>query len=92
MGYDLAPAHWGKGLATEAGRAVIDWIFATYAIEKVTARADAGNGRSWRLMERLGLKREGLLHSHRVLGDSRSDEVVYGLLRDAWQNARARTT
>lgn len=89
LGYDLAPAHWGKGLAAEAGRAVIDWIFATYAVEKVTARADAGNDRSWRLMERLGMTREGLLHSHRVLRDGRSDEVVYGLLREAWKKTHA---
>ena len=61
LGYSIAREHWGKGLALEATRALIDWGFATYDLARVFARADARNERSWRLMEKLGMTREGLL-------------------------------
>jgi RimJ/RimL family protein N-acetyltransferase len=85
IGYSLARAHWGKGFASEAVRALIDWAFPTYGLAKVFARADARNERSWRLMEKLGMKREGILRHHRAIPGGRADEVVYGLLREEWE-------
>jgi ribosomal-protein-alanine N-acetyltransferase len=85
LGYSLARVHWGKGLALEAARAAVDWAFPTYDLARVFARADARNERSWRLLERLGMTREGLLRQHRVAQDGRADEVAYGLLREEWE-------
>ena len=89
MGYSLARAHWGNGFALEAARALIEWAFPTFDLVKVFARADARNERSWRLMERLGMTREGLLRGQRLARDGRADEVAYGLLREKWE-ARGR--
>lgn len=85
LGYSLARVHWGEGLALEAVRAGVDWAFPAYDLARVFARADARNERSWRLMERLGMTREGLLRQHRVAQDGTADEVVYGLLREEWE-------
>jgi RimJ/RimL family protein N-acetyltransferase len=80
----LAPAHWGKGFASEAAAAVVDHAFAACAVEKIAARAEVSNVASIRAMERTGFVREGVLRSHRVDRDGRRcDEVVYGLLRSA---------
>ena len=81
-GWGIGSAHWGQGLTTEAAAAVVAWAFATLELRKIEATADAENAGSWRVMEKLGMKREGLLRSHRVLRGERRDVVVYGLMRD----------
>jgi [ribosomal protein S5]-alanine N-acetyltransferase len=82
----IAPVSWGLGFAVEASRAVIDHAFAQLRLAKVWARADVRHHASIRAMEKLGMRREGLLRSQRVGRDGeRSDEVVYCLTRDEWE-------
>lgn len=85
LGYAIGRKWWGQGLIAEGAAAVIDWGFRTYDLVKVYARADERNRRSWRVMEKLGMTREGLLRSHRPVGGQRANEVVYGLLREEWE-------
>lgn len=68
----------------EAARAVIEWAFQSYDIAKVFARADARNTQSFRVMEKLGMQREGQLRKHRHFRGEQVDEVVYGVLREEW--------
>ena len=91
IGYSIARAHWGKGLTAEAARAVMDWAFNEFDLAKITAMADQVNTRSSRVMEKLGMRRDGLLRSERPSDadpGARQDMVVYSVLRDEWQ-ARA---
>lgn len=89
LGYSLARKHWGRGLTLEAARAVVDWGFRERGLAKVYAYADARNAQSLRVMEKLGMTREGTLRSHRTLRGERVDDVYYGLLREEWErNAR----
>lgn len=53
--YGLAPAYWSRGLATEAGDAVLEYAFRRLGLEEVLAGADPGNEASFRVMERLGM-------------------------------------
>ncbi len=85
LGYSLARKHWGKGIAVEATRAFVDWAFSAYDLAKVYAEVDERNVRSMRVAEKLGMSREGLLKSHYVARDGRSDDVVYGILREQWE-------
>ena len=84
LGYSLARKHWGRGLTVEAARAVVDWGFRERGLAKVYAYADARNAQSLRVMEKLGMTREGTLRSHRTLRGERVDDVYYGLLREEW--------
>jgi hypothetical protein len=52
----LLPRFWGRGLVSEAGVAVLKMAFQTLRMPEVVAFAAAGNVRSIRVMERLGLK------------------------------------
>ena len=61
LGFDVARPHWGKGLALEAARAVVDWAFRELGLIKVAAFANPRNRQSWRVMEKLGMTREGLM-------------------------------
>jgi RimJ/RimL family protein N-acetyltransferase len=58
LGYKLARAHWGKGFASEAARACLDWALAERP-ERVVAIADPANIRSARILSRIGMVRDG---------------------------------
>lgn len=89
MGYAIGKEHWGKGITPEAAAAVLEWGFVTRDLNKIYAYADERNVRSQRVMEKLGMKREGLLRAHHLHGDERCDEAWYGLLREEWEARRA---
>lgn len=81
LGYCLAPAEHGKGIASEAVRLALGFAFGTLGLERIEADVDPRNAPSCRLLERLGFQREGLLRARwRVAGEV-SDSVIYGLLR-----------
>jgi RimJ/RimL family protein N-acetyltransferase len=93
VGYGIARDHWGKGLATEAARAAIDAAFATFPdLNRVRAMADARNIGSQRVMEKLGMKREGVLRQNQVVRGEFIDEAWYGLLRSEWEGQRRQTS
>ena len=85
IGYSVARPWWGHGFATEAARAMIDAAFQTYPhLARVRAMADARNIRSQRVLEKLGMRQEGLLRRNRLVHDALIDETWFGVLRDEW--------
>jgi [ribosomal protein S5]-alanine N-acetyltransferase len=54
--YELTQKVWGRGLATEAGRACVRYAFEDVGMERVIAGADAPNTASLRVIEKLGMK------------------------------------
>jgi [ribosomal protein S5]-alanine N-acetyltransferase len=79
-GYFLARDQWGKGYATEILRALIDYCFRELDLHKVITTCDARNVRSGRVMEKSGMKREGVLRRQRYSGGLWVDEYLYGIL------------
>jgi [ribosomal protein S5]-alanine N-acetyltransferase len=53
--YSLAPAAWGRGYATEAARAVVEYALGPLGLPAVLAEVDAGNAASVAVVERLGM-------------------------------------
>jgi RimJ/RimL family protein N-acetyltransferase len=88
LGWVLDPAHTGHGYATEAVRELLRYAFEDLGVRRVTANCFADNDTSWRLMERVGMRRE--LHA---VGDAlhRSgrwlDSVGYAILAEEWAPA-----
>ena len=62
LGYVLARPFWSHGYATEAGHAVVDWAIVQPEIFRVWAVCDIDNPASRRVLEKLGLTYEGILH------------------------------
>jgi RimJ/RimL family protein N-acetyltransferase len=90
IGWVIAPDHQGQGLATEAARAALDICFTHLHVRRVTAGCFVENSASWRIMEKIGMRREH--HSHRDgLHRTRGwlDGYTYALLADEYR-ARAR--
>jgi ribosomal-protein-alanine N-acetyltransferase len=86
LAFDLAQAHWGKGLMRQAVSAVLDWIFRKDQVDRVHAFVRIDNSRSQRLLERSGFLREGCLRNYRVCRGRPYDFYVYGLLRPDWKS------
>ena len=84
MGYCLDDAAWGRGYATEAGRAVLQWAFDALDLNRVQAEVDTRNAASARVLEKLGFLREGTLREDCIVDGEVSDSWVYGLLRRQW--------
>jgi RimJ/RimL family protein N-acetyltransferase len=85
FGVFLARSAWGNAYATEATRLLIGWLKGRAAIHRIWASADADNERAVALLERVGLRREGLLRRATVrpnLDSQPRDSVIYGLSRD----------
>jgi RimJ/RimL family protein N-acetyltransferase len=85
LAYSLSRQHWGKGLMTEAARAVMNWAFQTYNFNRMYAYCDPRNIGSWKVLEKLGMKREGQLRSHLKWNNEFRDQLYYGILRAEWK-------
>lgn len=86
LGWCLDPAQQGHGYATEAVEALIRVCFEDLGLRRVTANCFADNESSWRLMERVGMRRE--MHTvseslHR--SGAWLDGLGYALLADEWR-------
>jgi ribosomal-protein-alanine N-acetyltransferase len=79
FGYLLARAHWTRGYAAEALKALVDWSLSQPQIYRAWAYCDAANPASARVMEKAGMTREGLLRRWHVapnLGEEPRDCIV----------------
>ncbi|MFB4349510.1 GNAT family N-acetyltransferase [Microbacterium sp. CR_7] len=85
LGWVLDPAHTGRGYATEAIRAVIDACFGPLGLRRVHAGCFADNEPSWRLMERLGMRREEFSRKTALHRSGEwLDGMNYGILAEEW--------
>ena len=84
-GYCLGRRWWGRGIATEALRAVIDFLFAQVNFHRVAAVHDPNNPASGRVMQKAGMTREGMLRQSALIKGRFVDSVVYSILRDEWE-------
>jgi RimJ/RimL family protein N-acetyltransferase len=58
IGWRLAAAHWGKGYAQEAAREALRFGFDALKLDEIVSFTVPANTRSWRLMEKLGMRRD----------------------------------
>ncbi len=89
VGWVFSPAVSGRGLATEAARALVAMAFDHYPLHRVAAQLHPANVRSAALCERLGMTREAhLRRDYPETDGSWGDTAIYGLLREEWEAAR----
>ncbi|MDD2955144.1 MAG: GNAT family N-acetyltransferase [Oscillospiraceae bacterium] len=94
LGYVFHSGYRGKGYATEAAKALIDDLFAQGRGRRVIALCDPLNPDSWRLLERLGMRREG--HLLKNIWFDRDDAgrpvwkdtYEYAVLKEEWKTGR----
>jgi RimJ/RimL family protein N-acetyltransferase len=89
IGYVFDPAHAGRGYATEAVREELRICFEDIGVRRVIAQCFADNEPSWRLMERLGMRREQHTKKDSLHRNGEwLDGMMYALLADEWLSVR----
>jgi ribosomal-protein-alanine N-acetyltransferase len=91
LGYWIGKPYWGKGFCTEAARAVIDYGFTVLGLQRIHASHLARNPASGRVMRNIGMKQEGTLRGHAKKWDKYEDLVLYGILKQEWQDRSQQT-
>ena len=81
MGYCMSRAYWGQGLMPEALSAVMDHLFDVVGLNRVAACHDANNPKSGRVMEKAGMKLEGILRAAGKNNKGICDDVWHAMIR-----------
>ena len=87
IGWALGEEFRGQGYAAEAARAFVDYAFASLGLHRIEAETGCHNEPSWRLMERLGMRREVQQREATIENGRRQDSYVYTILADEWSKA-----
>lgn len=86
LGWVLDPVHTGQGYATEAVRELLRYCFEDLGVRRVVANSFLDNESSWRLMERVGMRREAHAVRESLHRSGRwLDTVTYAVLAEEWQ-------
>jgi RimJ/RimL family protein N-acetyltransferase len=85
IGFTLARAHQGKGYAFEATGRILRYLFEQFDVHRVQANCDPRNTPSFRLLEKLGMRREGHMIESVWYKGEWADEYWYAILRREWQ-------
>jgi [ribosomal protein S5]-alanine N-acetyltransferase len=81
MGYWVGRAYWGKGFATESAQALVKYGFEKLNLHRIAAMHFPRNDASRRVLEKIGMKREGLLRQYARKDGRFEDLIVYSVLR-----------
>jgi len=79
VGYSIGSKYWGRGYATEALEAIVEWLFGGGRITRVSAMLHPGNVASARVLEKTGFAFEGRTQLSYWVGDDNSDDDLYGI-------------
>ncbi len=88
VGFILMNIHTRRGYMTEACRAVIDFAFEGMGLEIVEAKSLPNNAASIRVLEKVGMKREGRLQGRLYSKGPLVDLDLFRITREAWSNGR----
>ena len=92
IGWLLANHYQGMGIATEAAGAVISLGFEALGLHRIYARTGKTNTKSWRLMERLGMRQEAHFRKSHTVKGNWDDEFIYAILAEEWRKQSRKNT
>ncbi len=86
IGYWLGEGYQGSGIMTKSCKALIEYAFREFKLNRVEIRCAEKNLRSRAIPERLGFVNEGIIRESEWLYDHFVDHVVYGVLAREWRH------
>lgn len=88
LGWIIHRDYWGNGFCTEIGRCLLSIAFDEIKLRRVIAHCDAENAGSWRVMEKIGMRREGCFISgrcaYKYAPNKYGDEYSYAILAEEY--------
>jgi len=91
IGYSLIPSERGKGYCTEAVKIIVDYLFLAKDIVRIQAHIDPRNIASWKVIEKVGFKKEGTIRKSFFARGEWRDMLVYSILREEWKEPKILT-
>jgi RimJ/RimL family protein N-acetyltransferase/ubiquinone/menaquinone biosynthesis C-methylase UbiE len=85
LGYLLGREAWGQGYATEAARTMVAAGFDQLGLHRIFATCDVNHTASARVLEKAGLRRDGVLRGHTFASGRWWDSYLYAVLEDEWR-------
>ena len=85
IGYCMGKAWWGQAIMPEALKAVIAYLFSEVNLNRIAACYDSNNPKSGRVMEKAGMKLEGILRSAGINNQGVCNKVWYSIIRDEYK-------
>ncbi len=82
LGYWIGADFWNQGIGTEAAIKVTEFAFKVLNLNKITARHMYDNPGSGRIMQKIGMEKEGLTKQEVLKNGKFVDLVVYGFLKE----------
>jgi len=86
IGYTVARQNWRKGYGMEAVRRMLDYLFGELDLHRVIAITDVENVASFRVLEKIGFRREGCFVENLKFKGRWASEYYYALLKREWKN------
>lgn len=88
IGWVFNPKYQSKGYATEAASAILKYGFEEMKLHRIIATCQPENIPSYRVMEKIGMRREGYFKKCIPHNDSWWDEYYYSILEEEWPNLK----
>jgi ribosomal-protein-alanine N-acetyltransferase len=85
IGYELDPAYWNHGYASEAASTIMDFGFSRLNPHRIWAHCVAENTGSAHVLEKLGMRLEGRLREKEYYKGKWWDTLIYAMLADEWE-------
>jgi RimJ/RimL family protein N-acetyltransferase len=88
VGYFIAHDYWSQGYATEAAYRLLAFGFRVLGLHRTIAICDPENVASWRVLEKIGMRREGYFVEERWQRWRWRDSLLYAILEQEWAGAK----
>ena len=85
LGYWIGEPFWGLGYCTEAATSIVEYGFTELKLQKLYAEHLERNPASGRVLQKIGMSKEGTARQHTKKWGKFEDLVLYGLLRNEWE-------
>lgn len=84
IGYCIRRVDWGKGVGTEVAALLIRFGFNQLKMHRIEAKCDPDNIASYKIMEKNGMQREGILRQDKNIRGEWCDSYIYSILVQEW--------
>lgn len=92
LGWQIDVPYWNQGIMTEAAQAIVDYLFGVIGFERISSGHDIRNIGSGRVMEKIGMFREGTFRRYCYQKDgSIGDKAYYAILKSDWLASKRNT-
>ena len=92
IGFTFHPEYGGRGFATRTVTATLGFGFTMLGLHRVVGTVDTRNEPSWKLMERVGMRREAHFIHDVFADDEWIDDYVYAMLEHEWRDLQAKSS